>query len=479
MVGSNTETRSQRMLKYLAILLLLALLAYALLFTWLSWREAKSDEAGRLATIAGLGEKAVDSYFTQLETALQSLGMDLAGTRKQPDLEHAFALVSRFQQLHPELGNVLLMRADGQILLTGTTPHSRELPTLATDLSFMKFRDELLRGSSFVIGQPVIGHIDNSWSISARYGVTDETGKLVYILSANLPIDMLHRYWVDSPSPGIAALGLMRDDGYMVGRYPEPDVTQLDNIYGKPLAGAMLEYLRANNFPQRGQIEGRDSAAPDQFMQVMRRMQHYPLTLFVEMPMSEIRAAWWRKVQVPYALMALMLAGILLGCNRSFRSRNAWSLEQRREAVRRNYEQALLDQSQVEICMFDADTLQITYANDHALNNLGYSLVEIKGKNLLSLYPELGIEAFATLIDPLRRGERENIKYQTVQARANESTYPVEVNLQLVSSHDRNGLLAIIKDITALKQAEENIREFNAPVERRDIGSKSRLAVSD
>jgi PAS domain S-box-containing protein len=55
-----------------------------------------------------------------------------------------------------------------------------------------------------------------------------------------------------------------------------------------------------------------------------------------------------------------------------------------------------------------------------------------------------------------------------VQARENGSTYPVEVNLQLITLEDGvEKYLAVVHDITALKQAEENIRKFNAPVERR------------
>src|SRR5674476_936358 len=95
-------------------------------------------------------------------------------------------------------------------------------------------------------------------------------------------------------------------------------------------------------------------------------------------------------------------------------------------------------------------------------------LEQLQKKNMLSLHPELGIESFAAMIEPLRRGEQESIKYQTVQARGNGSTYSVEVNLQLITSDDGGeGFLAIINDITALRQADENIRAFNAPVERR------------
>jgi PAS domain S-box-containing protein len=55
-----------------------------------------------------------------------------------------------------------------------------------------------------------------------------------------------------------------------------------------------------------------------------------------------------------------------------------------------------------------------------------------------------------------------------VQARKNGSTYPVEVNLQLIKSEDGvKRFMAIVHDVTARKQAEENIQKFNAPVERR------------
>ena len=468
MINASGEHRPKRILKFSATLLVLALLAYATFLISQSWREAKSDQASQLATIADLSEIAIDTYFTQLEIGMQNLGADLADTDNKFDLDRAFKLVSRFQEMHTELGNVMLIRGDGQLLLTGNTPNSLDLPTLAKDSAFMNFRGELLQGPDFAIGKPVMGHIDNSWVVSARYAVTDQTGKLVYILSANLPANMLQRYRVDSTTPRITALGLIRDDGYLVSRYPEPDAASLDKMYGKPAEGAMVEYLRANNYPQHGQVEMPGSDGKAKGLRVMRRLQHYPVTLFVEMPMSEIKAAWWHKMHAPYVLMALLLAGIFAFYGMSLRRRRTWSVAQRREELRRNYEQALDERSPNEIFMFDADTLQFTYANDYALEKLGYSLEQLQKNNILSLHPEMGIESFAAMIEPLRRGEQESIKYQTAQARGNGRTYPVEVNLQLMKSDDGGeGFLAIINDITALRQAEENIRAFNAPVERR------------
>ena len=464
MAIAGSDHHQYRVLKYTVTLLVLLLLAYAAFFTRQSRRDAESEQATRLATIADLSANAIDIYLSQLEIGMRDLGMDLSDTGNKFDAGRAYVLVNRFQKLHTELDNIILMRADGQVLLTGNTPNSRDLPTLDGNSSFIEFRDELQQGPPFQIGRPVIGNIDKSWVVAARLAIADRNGKLRYILSANLPANLLQRMSESSLPPGIDALGLIRDDGYLVNRYPEPDAANIDKMYGEPLAGALYEYLRAKGFPPKGQAKEAGFAAA---IYATRHLSHYPLTLFVEMPASEIKAARLHKVRTPYSLMTLMLAGILVFYGMSSRRRRIWSMEQRREVHRRNYEKALLERSPNEIYMFDANTLQFTYANDYALDVLDYTLEELQKKNIFSLHPELSVEKFADMIAPLRSGEKESITYRTTQTRADGSSYPVEVNLQLITADEENDFLAIINDITALKEAEENISKFNAPEERR------------
>jgi PAS domain S-box-containing protein len=402
---------------------------------------------------------------------MRDLGMDLSDSGGKFDVGRAYVLVSRFQKLHTELDNIILMRADGQVLLTGNTPNSPDLPSLAGNSSFIKFSEELQKGPPFQIGRPVIGNIDKSWVVAARLAIADRDGKLRYILSANLPTDLLQRMTEASLPPGIDAMGLIRDDGYLVNRYPEPDAASMDRMYGEPLAGAMFEFLRANGFPPKGQAK---KAGLDAAIYAMRRLKHYPLTLFAEMPASEIKAARLRKVRTPYSLITLLLAGILVFYAVTSRRRRIWSMEQRREMHRRNYEQALMERSPNEIYMFDADTLQFTYANDYALDVIGYTLEEMQQKDIFSLHPELSVEEFADMIAPLRSGEEESITYRATQKRADGSSYPVEVNLQLIKSDEENDFLAIINDISALIEAEENISKFNSPEERRSSARKAR-----
>lgn len=465
MVITSSEDRTGRILTYSATLFVVALLAYAAILVSQSWREAKAGQAAQLATIAALSANSIDIYLSQLQIGMRDLGDELPVTRSKSDLDRAYTMISRFQGLHKELSNVMLIGSDGQILVIGTNPDRSDLPTLANVPAFKQIRDELQETSPFAIGRPVAGNIDKSWVVAARYGVTDDAGKLIYIISANLPVDMLQRYWVDSISPNITALGLVRDDGYLVSRYPEPDAASQNKLYGKPIEGPMEEYLRANKHPLQGYVEIPNGNATD--LQAMHRLQHYPLTLYVELSATGVRAAWWHAMHAPYFLMALIMACTFIFCSRRIH-RRTWSEEKRREELRHHYENALRERSPNEIFMVDADTLQITYANDYARQDLGYTLEQLQQKTLLDLQPETGVEAFGVMLDRLRQRKHEPVIYQALHRRENGSTYPVEVNLQLiVAEFGGERILAVVHDITALRQIEENIRKFNAPFERR------------
>ncbi|MGC2166888.1 MAG: PAS domain S-box protein [Gallionella sp.] len=473
MTDSSGNFHPKQILNYVAITVAVVLLGCASLLITRSWEEGKLDQVARLESMVEMSAVAMDSYFTQLNLAMQTLGADIAQTPGKIELERAYTLVSRFQHLHRELGNVVLMRDDGQILLTGKTPNRPDLLTLGGDPAFLKFRDELLQGSPFAVGQPVMGHIDTNWVVAARYAVTDQAGKLRFIISANLPDDFLRGYLPYSAKPGVAALGLIRNDGYLVSRFPEIDVATRDHLYGKPAAGAMTSYLRAANEPVSGHMELPGNDGKESLLRVMRRLDRFPLSVYVDVPASEIDAAGWKRVKLSYLLLTLLLATIFVTYGISHSHRKKWSVAQRREVLRRDYEQSLHERSPNEIFMFDAKTLRFSYANDAALESTGYSLKELQQKTIMVLHPELSVESFGRMIEPVRRGELDSVDYQTNQARANGNTYPVDVHLQLIRVNDgEEGFLAIINDITARRIAEINISQFNAPVERRSSARK-------
>ena len=117
-----------------------------------------------------------------------------------------------------------------------------------------------------------------------------------------------------------------------------------------------------------------------------------------------------------------------------------------------------LNASLNELYIFDAETLHFEFVSAGALRNLGYTLDELRGMTPLDLKPEFTRKSFQDLIAPLRLHESPVIDFKTFHRRANGSSYPVEVHLQLFDQTEHPVFLAVILDITERQQAEEALR---------------------
>lgn len=100
-INTSGSHRPRRLLKYSAILLVVAQLAYAVFLVSASWHEVKAEQAGRLTTVADLDANALDLYFTQLEIGMQNLGAELTDMHEKLDLASAYKLVHRFKNCTP------------------------------------------------------------------------------------------------------------------------------------------------------------------------------------------------------------------------------------------------------------------------------------------------------------------------------------------------------------------------------------------
>jgi len=329
-----------------------------------------------------LEAKAIDTYLVQLENNILGLGQDIIEQADPINLEQAFILTGRFKERHPELYNVTFIRGDGQILFAATSPPSPKLPTLAMQPSFIKFCDELKLDNPISVGQPLEGVLTHEWIIPLRYMINDRDGRPAYIISANLPVEMLLDFWKEAPFTKSAALGLMRDDGFLVSRYPVPDKLKMEKIYGEARTGALIGYLRQENFPASGYVEGASSLDGPNFLNTFQRLDHFPITLFVAMPMSEIFEAWWNKVKTPYMLTTVLLIGVFFFYQFSFRREQVREKErwQASEALRESEDRfrKLFELTAAVKLIIDPNTGNIVEANKAAVEFYGWPIEKLK-----------------------------------------------------------------------------------------------------
>jgi PAS domain S-box-containing protein len=118
-----------------------------------------------------------------------------------------------------------------------------------------------------------------------------------------------------------------------------------------------------------------------------------------------------------------------------------------------------------EIYLFNAETLRFEYINDGALKNSGYQLSELRQKTPLDIKPEFTEEKFRKMIQPLLEGTVKEVVFETKHQRKDQSTYPVEIHLQLMEQGGTNSFLAIALDISERKKQEEMIRKSHDMLE--------------
>lgn len=121
-----------------------------------------------------------------------------------------------------------------------------------------------------------------------------------------------------------------------------------------------------------------------------------------------------------------------------------------------------LDASPDTVTICDARTLKFSYVNQSATKNLGYSREEL----LQMMPPDYNKMVTAEVIHerivkPLMNQEQTSMIFESAHQHKSGRVFPVEVTVQYLSTADEHGkLVAIARDISERKQAEEAIAIF-------------------
>lgn len=115
-----------------------------------------------------------------------------------------------------------------------------------------------------------------------------------------------------------------------------------------------------------------------------------------------------------------------------------------------------LEQTLDCVFMFSPDTLRFFYANQGAIDQIGYQRDEIMSMTPLDIEPDFSEEQYREMILPLIEDKQTSLTFTTNHERKDSTLIPVEVFLRYIKPPQKHGrFVAVVRDITLQKQQEQ------------------------
>ena len=156
----------------------------------------------------------------------------------------------------------------------------------------------------------------------------------------------------------------------------------------------------------------------------------------------------------------------MLGMEREMERRHLEEMAETRVSLERFKE--TLDATLDSVFLLDAQTLRFSYVNQGALNHLGYSCDELLAMSALDIQSQYEEPQYREMLKPLMDGTLPSLTLETQHIHRDGHAIPVETFLQYIEPPvsappgETGGFVAIARDISERKQAEEALRESEA-----------------
>jgi PAS domain S-box-containing protein len=170
--------------------------------------------------------------------------------------------------------------------------------------------------------------------------------------------------------------------------------------------------------------------------------------------------------------------GVLLGCictvHDVHEQRRAEASQRRSE---RNY-QLIVESAQEGIWTVDADG-RTTYVNRYLTQMLGYTAEEMLGRNLLDVIPQDNRPLANQNFERLHEGQVSVFQDFKLERKDGTPLWTVVATSPIYESGNYVGAMAMITDVTQRREAEAQVRQLNAELERRIAERTAQLEFSN
>ncbi len=352
-----------------------------------AWFEVRAEKIGQMDSIASLMKRTLDTYLVSKQAGLQSLVDTLDDAGGLRDLPKVQRLLSDYKSHREEISQAFISDLNGQLLASSVTTELRGLPFIGDQPSFKTFLREYPNETHLYVGQPQLGKLQGTWNVSLRLFLRDREGKPFAVLSDVIRSETLASFWSDAVSGTPVSVGVLRDDGYLLGRYPVPAFANLADVYGKPRSGALAQHLQAAHHPTQGVVEGFNTiAGGENYLNYYRRLDKFPLTVFAAQPVANMQIAWLYSLAPAFVVLLLIAIAAKIAAWRVVsldlqmtRQRLSSEAELRRSEEEQRF---LVDRLMTGLVIHDRAGVVIR-CNVRATELLGLSLEQMTGKALI------------------------------------------------------------------------------------------------
>ena len=358
------------------------------LYAFDEWGQVRDREEEHMQSNLVLLTRTLDTFFLSKRAGMFSLAETIAISPGGIDnLALAQQLLTDYRKHRPEVSEISLSEMNGKVLASSHAADRNGQPGLVDQSGFQDFARDAKDQHDIYLGRPQRDAQSQDWVFTLRYVLRDAQGKPRAVLTDVFPVDFLESLWKDAPLVQQLTVGVLRDDGYLMTRFPVPATVTKDEVYGVRRDGVLVRYLAQHQFPLQGRVEGPNALLKGQnFINLFHRLDRLPATVFVGQPESRFFQVWARSIDTPLALTALLLVFIKLVSLRL--ARREHEAEQQRLAVERvlreseTEQRSLIDNLMTGLVIHDA-TGAVVRCNAEASNLLGLSFEQMTGKQLI------------------------------------------------------------------------------------------------
>ncbi len=270
--------------------------------------------------------------------------------------------------------------------------------------------------------------------------------------------------------------------------YPEWPFASLPHVNReliKQVTVALLQMPANSPAAKAANAEGWTAALNYQPVhECLRVLQQPPYTNFGKITWQQALQKQWQLLTglAVILLLTMVFSARMKGLNKRLSTALQHldgELQQRREAEASlsNFKQTL-DQVHDCVFIFDAKTLHFLYANQGAIQQVGYSAEELADMTPLDVKPKFTNDSFRELITPLLKRKKDAITFITDYRRKNGTLMPVEVMLQYVLPGQSGRFVAVVRDINERIKTQKEKEKLQAQLlQAQKLESVGRLAA--